>query len=235
MECKMPKNKVEEVLSLEEQKEYIERNISLPEKVATKYRQCNIDYHSILSAGRLGLVEGVKRLNPEKCKNSETYLWWWVKAYILREIYENRNVHIPINKQNEYIQFLNGSREEGFIVQTEMHYQSYGQPDGEKDGWSDGKVQQTIQETTLDQSLTGMHGNKFKEFEDKEHVEYLLNNSGLSSMEKSVIDYRFGLQGDKKILQDIATEFGYTAMGIQKIEKRALAKMQKTESMLQEV
>ena len=62
----------------------------------------------------------------------------------------------------------------------------------------------------------------------KEHLHFVIENSNLTEIERTTISYRFGLAGlEPKTLSEISALTGYTAMGIQKAEKRALSKLQK--------
>ena len=61
----------------------------------------------------------------------------------------------------------------------------------------------------------------------KDHIHFAIENSDLTEIEKTTISYRFGLEGfEPKTLSEISALTGYTAMGIQKAEKRALVKLQ---------
>lgn len=68
-----------------------------------------------------------------------------------------------------------------------------------------------------------------KENQDlKDHISFALDNSSLTEIELTAIRYRFGLEGgEPKTLSEISALTGYTAMGIQKAEKRALGKLKK--------
>ena len=57
---------------------------------------------------------------------------------------------------------------------------------------------------------------------------FAIKNSNLSEIERVIILHRFGLEGNQpKTLAEISALTGYTAMGIQKAEKRALLKLRK--------
>ena len=65
----------------------------------------------------------------------------------------------------------------------------------------------------------------------KDHVEFAINQSTLSSLERAVIIHRFGLCGEfEKTLEEtakITSELGVcTAMGVKKVQDRALFKLQ---------
>ena len=54
--------------------------------------------------------------------------------------------------------------------------------------------------------------------------------SNLSKIERVIISHRFGLKGDEpKTLAEISALTGYTPMGVQKAEKRAIGKLKNNE------
>ena len=69
----------------------------------------------------------------------------------------------------------------------------------------------------------------------QEHLNFALDNADLSPIEKLTLSYRFGLDGDEpKTLREIGALTGYTTMGIQNAEKRALGKL-KNDSLIKEL
>ena len=63
-----------------------------------------------------------------------------------------------------------------------------------------------------------------------DHVNFAIKNSNLSKIEKIIISHRFGLEGhEPKTLAEIGALTGYTPMGVQKAEKRALGKLKNNE------
>ena len=161
---------------------------------------------------------------------------------MLSSLYENRNVHIPWNKINDYIKeakdddvyaSLSGhpkaisrrqratKKHKDMMPQFEVSLDGQGErgdPDA-KEGKSDN--------IELHSSLSSVDLH-IKENQDlKDHICFALDNSSLTDIELTAIRYRFGLEGgEPKTLSEISALTGYTAMGIQKAEKRALGKLQ---------
>jgi len=77
-------------------------------------------------------------------------------------------------------------------------------------------------------SLSSDYINNLDKREESEHILYLLENTRLTDKERKVIDHRFGLHGEySKTLKEVGEIMGYSAMGIQKIEKNALLKLKR--------
>src|SRR3981189_215595 len=63
-------------------------HLRLVAKIAMRYRGYGLPVAGIISAGKGGLMQGVKRFEPERGVRLATYAMWWIKAsiqeYILR-------------------------------------------------------------------------------------------------------------------------------------------------------
>ena len=217
----------------------IEENMWVVDHVIKDYRHL-MQYNDLKSAGLYGLIQGIDKYKEGKGAKPSTYARHWVKAEVLKSLYENRNVHIPWNKINDYIKEKNednmfssvsGTSRSGsssrrktkkhhtMIPQFEISLDQGKSCDDAKEGRSDHiELQSSL-------SSTDLHIKEKQEL--KEHIDFVIENSDLSEIEKTTISYRFGLEGlEPKTLHEISTLTGYTAMGIQKAEKRALGKLQ---------
>tara|TARA_Y100000361_G_scaffold153004_1_gene173769 strand:+ start:253 stop:945 length:693 start_codon:yes stop_codon:yes gene_type:complete len=220
----------------------IEENMWVVEHVIKDYKHL-MQYNDLKSAGLYGLIRGIDKYREGKGAKPSTYARHWVKAEVLSTLYENRNVHIPWNKINDYIKEakeedifanLSGSsraisqqrratkKHRDMLPQFEISLDSQGQrgdPDA-REGQSDS--------IELQSSLSSVDLHIKENQELKDHINFALNNSTLTEIELVAIKYRFGLEGDEpKTLSEISALTGYTAMGIQKAEKRALNKLKK--------
>jgi len=229
-------------LTKQERDKMIEENMWVVEHVIKDYRHL-MQYSELKSAGLYGLIRGIDKYREGKGTKPSTYARHWVKAEVLSTLYENRNVHIPWNKINDYIKenkdddvyaSLSGhpraisrqqratKKHKDMMPQFEVSLDTQGErgdPDA-KEGKSDNiELQSSL-------SSVDLH---IKENQDlKDHICFALDNSSLTEIELTAIRYRFGLEGgEPKTLSEISALTGYTAMGIQKAEKRALNKLKK--------
>ena len=201
-----------------------------------------MQYSELKSAGLYGLIQGIEKYREGKGAKPSTYARHWVKAEVLKSLYENRNVHIPWNRINEYIKEKNedemfssvsGTSRSGRAQRsTKKHHSMIPQfeisldhsigPDDAKEGRRDS--------IELKSSLSS-HDIHIKESEElTDHVNFAIANSNLSEFEKLIIAHRFGLAGNEpKTLAEISALTGYTPMGVQKAEKRAIVKLKDNE------
>ena len=202
-----------------------------------------MQYNDLKSAGLYGLIQGIDKYREGKGTKPSTYARHWVKAEVLKSLYENRNVHIPWNRINAYIKEKNEDgmfssvsgtsrsfshnrtrtkKHQKTIPQFEVSLDTQSGCDDAKEGRSD-KIE-------LQSSLSSydIHIQDNQELSD--HINFAIENSNLSKIERIIILHRFGLEGQEpKTLAEIGALTGYTPMGVQKAEKRAIGKLKDNE------
>ena len=217
----------------------IEENMWVVEHVIKDYRHL-MQYNDLKSAGLYGLIQGIDKYREGKGTKPSTYARHWVKAEVLKTLYENRNVHIPWNKINDYIKEKNEDNMFSSVsgstrstarhqTRTKTHKKMVPQFEISLDGANscDDAREGNSANIELQSSLSSADLHIKEKQELKEHIDFVIENSDLTEIEKTTISYRFGLEGfEPKTLSEISALTGYTAMGIQKAEKRALGKLQ---------
>lgn len=66
-------------------------NLRLVVKIANDFRQAQINLLDLIQEGNAGLMQAVKKYNPYKGVKLSSYAAWWIRAYILRHIMENKS------------------------------------------------------------------------------------------------------------------------------------------------
>ena len=89
---KFPMLKVEEEFTLakswQEKKDInaahklVTSHLRLVAKIALKYRGYGLPIPDLISEGNIGLMQAVKRFDPDKGFRLATYAMWWIKAAI---------------------------------------------------------------------------------------------------------------------------------------------------------
>src|ERR1700746_527631 len=73
---------------LEAAHKLVNSHLRLVAKIAMGYRGYGLPISEVISEGNVGLMQGVKRFEPEKGFRLATYAMWWIKAaiqeYVLR-------------------------------------------------------------------------------------------------------------------------------------------------------
>ena len=225
----------------------IEENMWVVNHVIKNY--CHLmQYNDLKSAGLYGLIQGIEKYREGKGTKPSTYARYWVKAEVLKSLYENRNVHIPWNRINAYIK---ETKEEGMfsslsgslqsrshsLTRTKKHHNVLPQFEISLDQTQkcDDAKEGRSAHIELQSSLSS-YDTHIKDAEDlSDHINFAIKNSNLSEIERVIILHRFGLEGNQpKTLAEIGALTGYTPMGVQKAEKRALGKL-KNNKLIQEL
>ena len=234
-------------MNKEKRDRLIEENMWVVDHVIKDYRHL-MQYGDLKSAGLYGLIQGIDKYREGKGTKPSTYARHWVKAEVLKSLYENRNVHIPWNRINDYIKEKN---EEGMYASVSGHAKTMS-----KSRRATKKHQNMIPqfEISLDQSIgpddalegrsdrielqssLSSHDIHIKDAQElSDHINFAIENSNLSKIERVIISHRFGLEGNEpKTLAEISALTGYTPMGVQKAEKRAIGKL-KNNDLIQEL
>ena len=69
----------------------ITANLRLVVKIASDFRQVQSHLLDLIQEGNYGLMQAVKKFNPYKGVKLSSYSAWWIKAFILKFIMDNRS------------------------------------------------------------------------------------------------------------------------------------------------
>lgn len=66
-------------------------NLRLVVKIANDFRQKQLGFLDLIQEGNYGLMQAVKKFNPYKGVKLSSYAAWWIRAYILKHIMDNKS------------------------------------------------------------------------------------------------------------------------------------------------
>ena len=224
-------------------KKLISAHLRLAAKVAFSYRFYGLPLEDLISEANIGLMQAVKRFEPDKGNRLSTYAVWWIKQAISREIMVNGFViRIPvhmmerinkisaiINKFTDYthdelIQQVAGEMKmtvdavkECLVLRANiLTYMSLNEPMGEEE---DSELIEFIPSEDVQSVEDTVIIRELRSYLD-EALETL------SDRERQVLRMRFGLDdGECRTLEDTGQQFGVTRERIRQIEAKALKKM----------
>jgi RNA polymerase sigma-32 factor len=64
-------------------------NLRLVVKIAWEYRRAAFNLLDLIQEGNVGLMQGVKKFDPERGVKLSSYTAWWIRAYIIRHLMDN--------------------------------------------------------------------------------------------------------------------------------------------------
>src|SRR3954466_5046174 len=64
-------------------------NLRLVVKIAHDYRRAAFNLLDLIQEGNVGLMQGVRKFDPERGVKLSSYAAWWIRAYIIRYLMDN--------------------------------------------------------------------------------------------------------------------------------------------------
>jgi RNA polymerase sigma-32 factor len=78
--------------SVEARQRLVSANLRLVVKIAMEYRRAYAQMLDLIQEGNAGLVQAVNRFNPYRGVKLSTYSAWWIRAYILKFLMDNKSL-----------------------------------------------------------------------------------------------------------------------------------------------
>ena len=226
-------------------------HLRLVAKIAMGYRGYGLPVNELISEGNIGLMQAVKKFDPDKGFRLATYAMWWIKAsiqeYVLRswslvkmgtttaqkklffnlkklknQIAPGQEGDLKKEQVNEISKRLDVDSSEVVNMNRRMMGQEKSLNDPIKSGETD-EWQDWLVDNSLDQEL--MVSQK-QEYDDKKE---LLNDAMkmLNDREKEIINER-RLSENPKTLEELSKKFKISRERIRQIETKAFEKLQKS-------
>ena len=226
-------------------------HLRLVAKIAMGYRGYGLPVNELISEGNIGLMQAVKKFDPEKGFRLATYAMWWIKAsiqeYVLRswslvkmgtttaqkklffnlkklknQIAPEQEGDLKEDQVNEISKRLDVDSEEVVNMNRRMMGQEKSLNTPIKAGETD-EWQDWLVDNSLDQELIV---SQKQEYNDKKE---LLNNAMtiLNEREKKIIVAR-RLSENPKTLEELSKKFKISRERIRQIETKAFEKLQKS-------
>ena len=230
-------------------KKLVTSHLRLVAKIAMGYRGYGLPVSEIVSEGNVGLMQAVKRFDPDKGFRLATYAMWWIRAaiqeYVLRSwsmvkmgtTAAQKKLFFNLRKAKSNI----GAIEEGDLTPghtakladqlgvterevTEMNRRLSG-PDASLNAplrsESESEWQDWLADDTMDQET------RLAEREERGDRHELLNSAldTLTERERDIIQER-RLKDEPATLEELSQKYGVSRERVRQIEVRAFEKLQ---------
>ena len=226
-------------------------HLRLVAKIAMGYRGYGLPVNELISEGNIGLMQAVKKFDPEKGFRLATYAMWWIKAsiqeYVLRswslvkmgtttaqkklffnlkklknQIAPGQEGDLKDEQVDEISKRLDVDSKEVVNMNRRMMGKEKSLNDPIKNGETD-EWQDWLVDKNLDQELIV---SQKQEYDDKKE---LLNDAMkiLNEREKEIINAR-RLSENPKTLEELSKKYKISRERIRQIETKAFEKLQKS-------
>ena len=228
----------------------ITSHLRLVAKIAMGYRGYGLPVNEIISEGNIGLMQAVKKFEPEKGFKLATYAIWWIKAsiqeYILRswslvkmgttsaqkklffnlkkiknQLAPNNMGDLKIEHVEEISKRLNVKKDEVISMNRRLIGKEKSLNDPIKDG-NGVEWQDWLVDDKIDQEL------KFSNQQELTQRKKLMDNSMniLNPREKEILTAR-KLSDEIATLEDLSKKYKISRERVRQIETKAFEKLQK--------
>jgi RNA polymerase sigma-32 factor len=225
-------------------------HLRLVARIAMGYRGYGLPVGEVISEGNVGLMQAVKRFDPDKGFRLATYAMWWIRAaiqeYILRSwslvkmgtTAAQKKLFFNLRKIKGQLKALEegdlrpdqvkriatqlGVTEEDVVSMNRRLAGDSSLNAPVRNDAESGEWQDWLVDETMDQETA------LAESEERENRRGMLNDAlkGLNERERRVFEAR-RLAEDPLTLEELSAEFGVSRERIRQIEVRAFEKVQK--------
>ncbi len=225
-------------------------HLRLVAKIAMGYRGYGLPISEVVSEGNVGLMQAVKRFEPEKGFRLATYAMWWIKAAIQEYILRSWSLVKMGTTANQKKLFFNlrkakskiSALEEGDLrpdqvkhIATQLGVTEQDVVDMNQRLGGDASLNASIRDDgesgewmdwLVDNSPSQEHLLAESEESGNRHQALISALDVLNDRERRIFEAR-RLADDPITLEDLATEFGVSRERVRQIEVRAFEKVQK--------
>jgi len=226
-------------------------HLKLVAKIAMSYRNYGMPVAELVSEGNLGLMQAVKKFEPDKGFRLSTYAMWWIKSsiqeYILRS-WSLVKIGTKVAQKKLFFNLNKVKRKIRILESREFNSSDYKTVAKQLDVTEADVAEMDIrmgQDTSLNDPIGGEEGNSsmldmlaskeeshevlLAEKQDKERKKALFNNAmeTLNDREKHIIADRH-LKEKPSTLDELSKIYSISRERVRQIEARAIEKIQQS-------
>jgi RNA polymerase sigma-32 factor len=225
-------------------------NLRLVVKMAYQYRRAAFNVLDLIQEGNIGLMQAVRKFDPNRGIKLSSYAAWWIRAYILRYIMDNfrmvklgtteaqRKLFFNLRKEQEKLaaqgiapapkllaESLNVSERDVEEMQVRMGNEelSLDAPVGTRDG----EQRQTGLDRIPTEGVAVDDALADAELKEQFHEQLKAFGVGLTGKEKTIFEERM-IAEQPLTLQEIGDKYGLTRERVRQLESELTKRLRQT-------
>jgi RNA polymerase sigma-32 factor len=224
----------------------ISANLRLVVKLALMYRRAFRNVMDLIQEGNIGLLEALKRYDPDQGVRFSTYAAWWIKAYMLKYLLDNARL-VRVGTTNARRKLLYNLRKEkqklegqGIVPTTKLLAERFGvseedvedvdQALSSRDMSVDAPIAEDSERTFADTlaSTAPSVEDQVGTTELREKIEQAVSRfrQELSEREQAILDERL-MADDPVTLQELGDRFSVTREAMRQSENKLKQRLAK--------
>lgn len=225
----------------------VNSHLRLVAKIASGYRGYGFPFNDLISEGAVGIMEGLKRFDPEKGARFSTYVSWWIhaslKEYVLRSwslvrmgtTASQKKLFFSLRRVRERLQQLEVESSEAETISIIAQELNVSERDVQEMG------QRLSGDYSLNAPVADMRGGEWQDWleDESDDQETEVGNAQEWSKRRELLNYALEclnpreqhifterhLKDKPATLSVIAEEFGLSRERIRQIEMRSMDKV----------
>ncbi len=217
----------------------VRSNLRYVVSVANRYKGLGLSLEDLINEGNIGLINAIKRFDPERGVKLITYAVWWIRQSIMHAIADQRNaVRLPV-------------KQAGLLHKISIMYEKFRQEFGREPETSELSERLDIKVTDIEKLIRANQNylsldTPVSPDDDTSYLDLLEEQSAVSveedvvqhsleeevedllaeldPKEREIIRMRYGFDGEAMTLEEIGNKLGLSRERIRQIEKKVISR-----------
>lgn len=217
----------------------IRSNLRYVVSVANRYKSFGLSLEDLINEGNIGLINAIKRFEPERGVKLITYAVWWIRQSIMHALADQRStVRLPV-------------KQAGLLHKISITYEKLRQELGREPTTSELSERLNMKVTdieklvranrnylSLDATISSDDDTSYLDLLEEQSAVSVVDNvvqhsleeevedllAELDPRERDIIRMRYGFDGEAMTLEEIGRKLGLSRERIRQIEKKVITR-----------